>query len=104
MIRAAIEVKVIMLTVGTADFTLNKLTPKEANAPTPICIAPMSAEAVPAFFEKGSKDRAEAFGLTKPRQQRKTKSNAVVSVKPSHPLILAVRKMRAVTVWMINAV
>lgn len=98
------EVSAMILMVGIADLTLNKLTPTEANAPMPICMAPMSAEAVPAFFENGNSDRAEAFGLTKPRQQRKTKSKAVVSAKPSHSQMPAIRNTIAVIDWVIKAV
>jgi len=85
MRRAATVVPVMMDTIGTGDLISNILTPKEAIAPSPICTAPISAEALPAFLLKGASDRAEVLGLVKPRQHRNRKSNTTVAASPNQP-------------------
>jgi hypothetical protein len=60
--NASAEVLAIMAIIGVAVPLLNTLTPTEASAPMPICMAPMIAEALPAFRENGASDNAAAFG------------------------------------------
>ena len=59
---ASAEVAAMLAIIGVAVPLLNTLTPTEASAPMPICIAPMIAEALPAFRENGASDKAAAFG------------------------------------------
>jgi hypothetical protein len=63
VINARIEETAMMAIIGVELPLLNRLTPTEANAPTPICKAPSKADALPAFFAKGARQRAAAFGF-----------------------------------------
>jgi hypothetical protein len=101
--NATIVVPVMIATIGTADLTSNILTPKEANAPNPICTAPINAEALPAFLLKGARDKAEVFGLVKPRQHRNKKSKIMVSTSPNQWLMLPNRKNSTMTSCELNA-
>ena len=52
--------------IGKAVPLLNTLTNAVETAPKPNCIAPIKAEAVPAFSEKGARQSAEEFGKANP--------------------------------------
>ena len=67
---------------------LKRLRMTVARGLIPICVAPISAEALPAFLVKGASDSVEALGKVKPRQQRKRKIQAMVGNSPSHPFIV----------------
>lgn len=60
------EHKAITDTMGMAVPLLNALTEMDDKAPIVICMPPINAEALPAFFSKGAIDRAEVLGKIKP--------------------------------------
>lgn len=64
--------------IGQTTFAANILIAADANAPSPICKVPIKAEALPAFFSKGARASADAFGLMKPKQAKKEAINATV--------------------------
>ena len=99
MRRAATEVPAIMAIMGVAVALLKAPMPMEAMAPMPIWRAPRRAEAVPAFLEKGARERAAALGLVKPRQPRKRKMKKMVWGSPYQPAILPTRKTAATRTW-----
>ncbi len=73
-VKAMIAAIVITAGIGQTTSAANKLITADANAPKPICKAPIKADALPAFFVNGAKDKADAFGLMKPRH---AKNNAM---------------------------
>ncbi len=79
--RAINAAKVITAGIGQTTSEANILIAAEAKAPKPICNAPIKAEALPAFFENGAKESAEAFGLMKPKQPKNNAINAMVVYK-----------------------
>ena len=87
----------MIATIGVSVPLLNTLTPPDANAPTPICVAPNNAEALPAFLLKGASDNAAAFGLVNPRQAKKANSMTIVYPSPYHPAILPIKNTRETT-------
>ena len=93
----------MIATIGVSVPLLNTLTPTDANAPTPICVAPNNAEALPAFLLKGASDNAAAFGLVNPRHAKKTNSSTIVYPNPYHPAILPIKKMTDTTTCPVNA-
>lgn len=68
--------------IGIAVPLFNMLTKAVEMAPIPNCIAPINAEAVPAFLEKGAKDNAELLGNANPCVLRKTQIKNIVEYKP----------------------
>ena len=48
--------------VGKLPFVCTRPTPAEIKPPTPNCIKPSKAEALPAFFSNGAKAIAAALG------------------------------------------
>lgn len=52
--------------IGIKEFVLKKLTKKDAEDPIIICKKPIIAEALPALFEKGVNDKADALGKVNP--------------------------------------
>src|SRR5258708_38419772 len=95
MSRAAREEMAMIVIIGGAVPLLKAPMPTEANAPIPICIAPRRAEALPAFLEKGARDRAAALGLVKPRQAKKTKIKKMIWGSPYQPTRLPAKKTAA---------
>ena len=75
------EVTAITAAIGTDDFVWNKLNTDDAKAPKPICVAPINAEALPAFFLKGWSDKAAVLGLVSPRQDKKINKSTIVCHK-----------------------
>jgi len=69
-IRAMMAAIVITAGIGQTTSAANKLITADARAPKPICRAPIRAEALPAFFVNGARDKADAFGLMKPKQAK----------------------------------
>ena len=67
--------------IGTTECSLNKLTITDAKAPKPICKAPIKADALPAFLVNGAKDKAAAFGLINPRQERNSAIKLMVKYR-----------------------
>ena len=59
--------------IGMALCAFNKPTKAAAKDPNPICIAPMSADALPASLVNGAIDKAAEFGKLKPWQLRNKK-------------------------------
>ncbi len=99
MSRAAREVMAMMAIIGLEVPLLKAPMPTAASAPTPIWRAPRRAEALPAFLEKGARERAAALGLVKPRQARKRKIKKIVWGRPYQPARLPARKMTATMTW-----
>ena len=58
--------KNIIPVIGRGVLLLNMDTSAVIIAPIPNCNAPIRAEAVPALFSKGSKDKAEVLGKANP--------------------------------------
>lgn len=69
--------------IGTAVSLCNKLTSADVKAPMPNCIAPMRAEALPAFVVKGAIESAEEFGNVKPWQLRKINMRKILENNPT---------------------
>src|SRR5438477_3836908 len=78
MVRAVDAHNSMINPIGNAIVLLKTLTSAELNVPTPIWMAPIKAEAVPAFFEKGANDKAEELGKVNPWQLRKQKIQATI--------------------------
>ena len=68
--------------IGMAVPLLKILTKAVETAPIPSCIAPINAEAVPAFFVKGAKQSADEFGNANPCVLKKTQIKKIVEYKP----------------------
>jgi hypothetical protein len=58
--------------MGKALWRVNKPTMADANSPTPICRAPINAEALPACLVNGAMDKADELGKLKLWQPRYT--------------------------------
>ena len=58
-------------------------TPLEASAATPICVQPISADALPILFSKGANANAFAFGFIIPTHERQMKNIPMVLYSPS---------------------
>ena len=58
--------KNIIPVMGSGVLLLSIDTKAVISAPIPNCSAPIRAEAVPALFSKGAKDKAEVLGNAKP--------------------------------------
>lgn len=69
--------------IGIAVPLLKILTSAVDIAPIPNCIAPINAEAVPAFFVKGANESAEELGNANPCVLRKTHIKKIVEYKPN---------------------
>ena len=63
----------------------NTPVPEEIKPPIPICIKPSKADALPAFFEKGAIESADAFGKVNPWQLRKRSNKMMVPARPVIP-------------------
>ncbi|MNL78799.1 hypothetical protein D3C87_2052760 [compost metagenome] len=70
----------------------------EAKAPKPICSAPIRAEALPAFREKGAKARAAALGLTMPTEDKNQKNIIIAPARPNQLLSVPIKKKTPATV------
>ena len=70
MIHANKTQAAITPVIGMAECGFSKPTIAEANAPNPICMAPIKADALPACFVNGAMDKAAALGKLKPWQLR----------------------------------
>ena len=71
----------IMSANGKAEVGLLKPMMAAAVAPNAICMAPIKAEAEPAFFVNGAIESAEAFGKANPWQLRNNAMSAMVLYK-----------------------
>ncbi len=69
--------------IGSAVSLCKKLTRADVKAPVPNWMAPISAEALPAFVVKGAIDRADEFGNVKPWQLRKINMRNILENKPT---------------------
>ncbi len=66
---------------GVTDGFSNKLMNTDISEPKPIWIAPISEEAVPAFFEKGASVRADVLGFVMTTQDKRRKMNTIIKGK-----------------------
>jgi hypothetical protein len=73
----------ITAVIGIAVPLFKILTKAVETAPIPSCIAPIKAEAVPAFLVNGSKESAEVLGNAKPWVLRKIHIKKMVEYNPS---------------------
>ncbi len=69
--------------MGIAVSLCKKLTSADVKAPIPNCIAPIRAEALPAFVVKGAIESAEEFGNVKPWQLRKINMRNMLENNPT---------------------
>ena len=68
---------------------LNKtLTSPEVEAPNIIWMPPNNAEALPAFFEKGSIASAREFGVVKPRLNMYMNKRESITMRGNNPVII----------------
>lgn len=93
----------MIATIGVAVPLLHTLTPTDANAPTPICVAPNNAEALPAFLLNGASDKAAAFGFVNPTQAKNTNNMTIVYPSPYHPAILPTKNTSETTTCPVSA-
>lgn len=70
---------VIITTMETMEFFTKTPTAKEAKAPKPNWMAPIKAEALPAFLVKGASVSPAVLGLDMPKQAKNKNSSAIVS-------------------------
>ena len=77
---------------GRVDGLLNMLMNMEMSEPSPIWIAPIKADAVPAFFAKGASVSEAVFGFTIPIQDSNKNKNAISTGRVSHPIPEANKK------------
>ena len=63
---------------GVTDGFSNKLMNTDISDPKPIWIAPISDEAVPAFFAKGANVSAAVLGFVMPTQDNRRKMNTMI--------------------------
>jgi len=102
MIHASKTQPAITPVIGNAECGFNKPTAAEANAPTPICVPPIKAEALPACLVKGAIDKAEEFGKLKPWQLKYTNINAIVPYKCSQPMAVPAKSKMPAMVCIVN--
>src|SRR5690606_17285421 len=76
---------VIVPTIGSAVPVWKKLTAADTSPPIAILKLPISAAALPAYLEKGAKDKAVALGLDNPCPVKNTNNR---TIKPYCPTIL----------------
>lgn len=79
--KAKSDEPIKIIVTGKIESVTKTPTATEAKAPNPICIAPMTAEALPAFFSNGANDNAVVFGLQKPKHPKNRKSIAITPYK-----------------------
>jgi hypothetical protein len=72
----------ITAAIGIAVPLFKILTNAVDTAPMPNCIAPINAEAVPAFFVNGAKESADELGNAKPCVLRKIQIKKIVEYNP----------------------
>ena len=80
-----------MITIGTTELLTKTPTAKDTKAPKPSCIAPIKAEALPAFLEKGARVSPAVLGFEIPRQARNKNNITIVPYKPKTSLIERIR-------------
>ena len=90
--------------IGMALCAFNKPTKAAAKDPNPICIAPMSADALPASLVNGAIDKAAEFGKLKPWQLRNKKIKSMVLNNPNTPNKVADTRTMPINVCVINTV
>ena len=74
--------RAITAAIGNAVPLVKTLTIPDVRAPTASCIAPINADAVPAFLLKGAIESADELGNTKPWQLKKRSIKNIVEYKP----------------------
>lgn len=72
----------ITAAIGIAVPLFKILTNAVESAPIPSCIAPIKAEAVPAFLVNGARQSADELGNAKPCVLRKTQIKKMVENNP----------------------
>lgn len=93
---ASSVVEVMIRTIGVMESFTKRLTPKEAKAPIPNCVAPIKAEALPVFLEKGASDNPAVLGFEIPKQARNKNSIAMVSYNPNRLLTAKIKKIKLI--------
>lgn len=78
--------------IGAALREGDALMQVDMTAPTPSCMNPSIAEALPAFFEKGISATDAALGYVMPAQPRKRKNSNIVGKSPRAPAALPAAK------------
>jgi len=77
--------------VGKLPFVCTRPTPAEIKPPTPNCIKPSKAAALPAFFLKGDNATAAAFGYVKPAHDKIIKRKIMFVANPYHAFITPIK-------------
>ena len=72
----------IIPAIGNAVPSVKILTMPDVSAPTANCIAPINADAVPAFLLKGAIESADELGNTNPWQLKKMRIKNMVEYNP----------------------
>ena len=104
MAKAKLEDTHIVTTIGTDDFVSKKPKSNEVKAPKPICTAPINAEALPAYLEKGASAKADVFGAVNPTQAKIINKNIINSGSVIQVFKIKSKNIKAVTVCTIKAV
>ena len=75
---------------GVTEGFSNKLMNTDISDPRPIWMAPISEEAVPAFFENGASVSAAVLGFAIPTQDKRRKMKMMLIGKSSQPICEAI--------------
>lgn len=98
------DVHAIINEVDKLPLKCSNPTPEEIIPPTPICIKPSNADAVPAFFVNGESAIAAAFGYVSPEHINRKKRKIMIAYNPYHALITPAKKNILNTTWKISVV
>ena len=95
--KAKSVVIVIITTIETIELCTKTPTVKDTNAPKPNCIAPINADALPAFLAKGARVSPAVFGLEIPKQDKNKNNITIVPYKPKTLFIDRIRNNITIT-------
>ena len=73
------------------EFFTNNPTAKDANAPKPNWIAPIKAEALPAFLLNGANVNPAVLGFEIPKHAKKINKKPMVSYNPNKSFIAVIK-------------
>ena len=102
--NAKLEEIHIVMTIGKDVLVFRNPKSNDVMAPNPICTAPIKAEALPAYFEKGAKAIADVFGAVKPTHAKIINKNKMKKGKVIHAFKMKSKKMKAASVCTTKAV
>ena len=71
-----------MITIGMIESFTKTPTANDTNAPSPSCNAPINAEALPAFLEKGARVKPAVLGFEIPKHPKNKNNINMVSYNP----------------------